>query len=152
MSSNNVLLNGDHFESISSTNLTIKSTLTSLSNQTAHKSISKTTKTISPQPKKQQSKTNLSKTGAKERSNSCSKRQERGSAQSSKDVSLVKSSQSDSNELKQVFAKLQSKSVAQKLHQHLVEEKTLATRPIKEKEDDSESVDGSTSASKSENL
>lgn len=150
--SNSNALPDDDFESISSTNLTIKSTLSSLNNQTAHKSISKTTKTISPQHKLQQPIKPMSKIGEireknslREHSNLNTKRQERGSTQSSKEASL---DQSNRNELKYVFAKLQSKSVAQKLREHLVEEEVIELRPAKESKD--EDVDGSTGNLKSE--
>ena len=150
--SNSNALPDDDFESISSTNLTIKSTLSSLNNQTAHKSISKTTKTISPQHKLQQPIKPMSKIGEireknslREHSNLNTRRQERGSTQSSKEASL---DQSNRNELKYVFAKLQSKSVAQKLREHLVEEEVIELRPAKESKD--EDVDGSTGNLKSE--
>ena len=144
----------DDFESISSTNLTIKSTLTSLNKQSSHKSI---TKTISPQPKQQSTKS-LSKTAgnrdqerSRERSNSSVRRQERGSAQSSNKASMDNSSQNENeNELKHVFAKLQSMSVAQKLREHLDEEEEIEARPAKEKMDDE--VDGTSADCSSANL
>lgn len=153
--SSHTLPNGDDFESISSTNLTIKTTLSSLNsnNQSAQKSISKTTKTISPSPTKQQLNKPHSKAGKEQErierpnSSSSSRRHERGSTQPSKQPAVDNSRSSDKNELKHVFAKLQHKSVAQKLRQHLGEEEAEGAKPAKE--DREENVEGSTANLKS---
>ena len=137
----------DDFESISSTNLTIMSTPSGLSskNQSTHKTI---TKTISPSSTKLQLHVPQSK-GGRERPNS-GKRYERGSThiQPIKEASVSNTSSSGKNELKHVFAKLQHRSVAQTLRQHLEEEEAEAAKP--EKENKEKDVDGSTSNLKSE--
>jgi hypothetical protein len=163
LSSNYLLPDDDGFESISSTNLTIKSGL--LNNHSAQKSISKTTTTrtvSSLQTKKQQQPSPLQQSSmtGRERRNSGSKRQERGNTggQTYREQQqlLARNSKSDGNELKNVFAKLQSKSVAQKLREHLEEEEAEEARPAKENRRREHNIDtepdaeGSTSALKSE--
>ena len=162
LSSNYVLPDDDGFESISSTNLTIKSGL--LNNHSGQKSISKTTtRTVSSlQTKKQQQPSPLQQSSmtGRERRNSGSKRQERGNtggqSYTEQQKMLARNSKSDGNELKNVFAKLQSKSVAQKLREHLEEEEAEEARPAKEDRRKEDNIDtdpdgeGSTSALKSE--
>ena len=132
MSSDNILPNSDDFESISSTNLTIKSTLTGSNNQPTSKSI---TKTISPSHTKQQLNMLQSKEPERrERSKSAtgSRHQESVTTHLHKGASFGNKERSDQNELKHVFAKLQSKSTAQKLRQHLQEEEAEEAKPAKE--------------------
>ena len=109
-----------------------------------HKTI---TKTISPSSTKLH--LNVPQSKGRERPNSA-KRYERGSthAQRSKETSVRNTNDSDKNELKDVFAKLQHRSVAQKLRQHLEEEEAEGDKPVKESKDDD--VDGSTANLKSE--
>ena len=110
----------DQYESISSTNLIIKSTLTSLQSMTdpaPQKSISQTTKTVA-QPRNQQH-SNVpasakNREPAKKQNFSVVKRVDKGS---SKPRDVV-GKESEENELKQVFTRLQHKSASQKMQQH----------------------------------
>lgn len=144
MSSGHGLPDNDDFESISSTNLTIMSSL----NPYDQSSLKRITKTISPSSTKQQLSTLYSKEKErKERQNSASsRRQERGTTQPKKPP-VVDVSSNDRNELKQVFAKLQHKSVAQKLRQHLEEEEAEGAKPVKEtRDEDLKDIDGGSTA------
>ena len=152
------------FESISSTNLTIKTTSNSLSNNhSTQKSISRITRTISPLPHKQQQQQSTSRPKSREqdkreRSNSAtaSRRQERGTTAQpharEKLSAVQQETETERNELKHVFARLQSKSVAQKLKEHLQEEQAEEARPAREDRGgrDKDVEDGSTSTLKSE--
>ena len=149
LSGSNARPNSDDFESISSTNLTIKPTLASPHSQ-SHKSI---TKTISPSHTKQQLNIPQSRVGReqdkRDRKNSAAsaRRQERGKVQQR---SLDGTEKSERDELKHVFAKLQNKSVAQKLQQHLEEEETESVKPVKDNRgEDDDSLEGSTASLKS---
>ena len=147
--SSSFALPDDDFESISSTNLTIMSTPSGLTSkdQSTHKTI---TKTISPSSTKPHLNVPQSKGRREgERPNSA-KRYERGSThvQRSKEISVRNTNNGDKNELKDVFAKLQHRSVAQKLRRHLEEEEAEEDKPVKESKDDD--VDGSTANLKSE--
>lgn len=150
MGSGHGLPDNDDFESISSTNLTIMNSLSPYDQS----SLKRITKTISPSSTKQQLSLYSKDKERKERQNSAnSRRQERKSAQPNKPPvgDVTSTTSNDSNELKQVFAKLQHKSVAQKLRQHLEEEEAERAKPAKEtRDEDLKDVDGgSTSNPKS---
>ena len=76
-----------------------------------------------------------------------SRRQERGSSQRSEEAIGASSGK---NELKQVFAKLQHKSVAQKLQHHLDKEEREGAKPAKENREEDRSEEGSMANVKSE--
>ena len=65
---------------------------------------------------------------------------------------MQRETETERNELKHVFARLQSKSVAQKLKEHLQEEQAEEARPAREDRGggDKDVEDGSTSTLKSE--
>lgn len=108
----------DQYESISSTNLIIKSTLTSLQSMTgpaSQKSISQTTKTVA-QPRNQQHSTSAKDQEPPKKKNfSVAKKVDKGSNKPRNEFGR----KSEENELKQVFTRLQHKSAAQKTQQHI---------------------------------
>ena len=162
-SSDYVLPDGDGFESISSTDLIIKSSPSNHSNNhSTQKSISQTTRAVSSLATKKQQKPSQQKPSQpkskvagreKERRNSFTKRQERGNASGQtyreQQHMFTRNSDSDGNELKNVFAKLQNKSVAQKLREHLEEEEAEQARPAKEDRGEDNNMDAGNDAESS---
>ena len=89
----------------------------------------------------------------RDRSNSATvKRQDRANTQPHRERTSSNGNErgGERNELKHVFARLQSKSVAQKLKEHLQEEEAEQARPAKEdRGEERDELDGSTSNLKS---